>query len=79
MPVSMAALHSLLNLCLLSRSSTAGDDRLQREEDERFTEERRRVRETGLRFLYLPFIYYVQWKKLGERGKQRGRDRKSKD
>lgn len=31
MPVSMAALHSLLNLRLLSRSSAARDDRLQRE------------------------------------------------
>lgn len=79
MPVSMAALLSPLNLCLLSRSSAARDDRLQREEDECFTAERQRVRETGLRFLCLPFIYYVQWKKLGARGKQRERDRKSKD
>lgn len=79
MPVSMAALLSLLNLCLLPRSSAARDDRLQREEDECFTAERRWVRETGLRFLCLPFIYYVPWKKLGVRGKQRERDRKSKD
>ncbi|KAJ4943316.1 hypothetical protein JOQ06_005819, partial [Pogonophryne albipinna] len=33
--------HSLLNLCLFSRSSTVRDDRLQREEDKRFSEERR--------------------------------------
>lgn len=29
---------------------TARDDRLQKQEDKRFTEERRRVRETGLSF-----------------------------
>lgn len=75
MPVSMAALHSFLNLCLFSRSSTARDDRLQRDEDKRFTEERRRVKETRLTFLHPLFIYYVQSKKLGEGGKQRGRDK----
>lgn len=60
---------------------TARDDRLQKQEDKRFTAERRRVTETGLRFLHLLFIYYAQWKKLGERErvKQRGRDGKRKD
>lgn len=48
-------------------------------EDKCFTEERHQVKETGLTFLYLLFIYYVQSKKLGERGKQRQGDRKSKD
>lgn len=55
------------------------DDRLQREEDKRFTEERQQVKETGLTFLYFLFIYYVQSKKLGEGGKQRKGGRKSKD
>lgn len=60
---------------------TARDDRLQKQEDKRFTAERHRVTETGLRFLHLLFIYYAQWKELGkrERVKQRGRDGKSKD
>lgn len=79
MPVSMAALHSFLNLCLFSRSFTARDDKLQREEDKRFAGERRQVKETGLTFLYLLLIYYVQQKKLGEREGERETKRKSKD
>lgn len=76
MPVSMAALHSFPNLCLFLRSSTERDDRLQRDEDKRFTEERHQVKETGLTSLYLLFIYYVQSKKLGGGGKEREGDRK---
>lgn len=48
MPASMAALLSFLSLCLFSRSSSARDDRLQREEDKRFMKERCWVKETGL-------------------------------
>lgn len=58
---------------LLSSSSSARDDRPPSEEDKRFTEERRRVRETGLRFLYLLYIYHVQWKKLRETAREGNR------
>ena len=72
MPVSMAALHCFLNLCLFLRSSTVRDDRLQSEEDKRFEEERHQVKETGLTFLCPLFNCYVQSKKLirGEKTKR---------
>lgn len=75
MPVSMAALHSFLNLCLFSRSSTVRDDRLQREQDKRFTAERRRVKETGVTFFGIFFILTVFSQRNSERERETKRER----